>query len=148
VLEPTGLTRRDGKRPDGGTLVPWKCRRPLTWDFTCADTFAPISSFQQTSNSAGGAADKAESLKTQKYGDIMKTHIFAPIGVETMGAWGREVSSFIKDLSVPLRNHTKEPRANNFLLQRLSMAIQRGNSTSVMGTVPHGKLSNAIYYVS
>ena len=35
-LEPTGLYRSDGKRPDGATLVPWK-----KWDATCPDTLAP-----------------------------------------------------------------------------------------------------------
>jgi len=29
--EPNGLSRSDGKRPDGLTLVPWKEGKPLTW---------------------------------------------------------------------------------------------------------------------
>jgi len=32
--EPTGLTRLDGKRPDGLTLVPWQGGKPVTWDIT------------------------------------------------------------------------------------------------------------------
>ena len=40
-LEPTGLSRSDGKRPDGFTLVPWKSGRLLVWDAICSDTFAP-----------------------------------------------------------------------------------------------------------
>ena len=40
-LEPTGLLRSDGKRPDGVTLAPWKCGQLLVWDATCPDTFAP-----------------------------------------------------------------------------------------------------------
>ena len=39
-LEPPGLLRSDGKRPDGMTLVPWTSDRPLVWDATCSDTFA------------------------------------------------------------------------------------------------------------
>ena len=34
-LEPTGLHRSDGKRPDGATIIPWKV---LVWDATCPDT--------------------------------------------------------------------------------------------------------------
>ena len=39
-LEPSGLYRTDGKRPDGITVVPWKSGRLLVWDATCPDTFA------------------------------------------------------------------------------------------------------------
>ncbi len=34
-LEPSGLVRSDGKRPDGVTLAPWKSGRLLVWDSTC-----------------------------------------------------------------------------------------------------------------
>ena len=39
-LEPTGLDRADGKRPDEITMVPWSNGRLLVWDATCVDTFA------------------------------------------------------------------------------------------------------------
>ena len=31
TLEPAGLSRSDGKRPDGLTLVPWSQGRPLVY---------------------------------------------------------------------------------------------------------------------
>ena len=40
-LEPTGLDRADGKRPDGITMIPWSNGRLLVWDATCVDIFAP-----------------------------------------------------------------------------------------------------------
>ena len=40
-LEPIGLDRADGKRPDGTTMVPWSNGRLLVWDATCVDTIAP-----------------------------------------------------------------------------------------------------------
>ena len=40
-LEPSGLYRSDGKRPDGVSIVPWKCGQLMVWDATCPDTFAP-----------------------------------------------------------------------------------------------------------
>ena len=30
--EPLGLSRSDGKRPDGLSLVPWEAGMPLTWE--------------------------------------------------------------------------------------------------------------------
>ena len=32
--EPNGLSRSDGKRPDGLSLIPWQEGKPLWWDVT------------------------------------------------------------------------------------------------------------------
>ena len=41
-LEPSSLSRSDGKRPDGKTMMPWKQGRCFdVWDVTCPDTMAP-----------------------------------------------------------------------------------------------------------
>ena len=40
-LEPSGVARSDGKRPDGISMVPWKEGKLLVWDATCRDTLAP-----------------------------------------------------------------------------------------------------------
>jgi len=47
-LEPTGLARDDGKRPDGVTSMPWKNSRCLIWDVTCPDTVTPIKLSRQS----------------------------------------------------------------------------------------------------
>ena len=39
-LEPPGLSRSDGKQPDGVTIIPWSSGKLLVWDATCPDTFA------------------------------------------------------------------------------------------------------------
>ncbi|CAH2250329.1 jg3672 [Pararge aegeria aegeria] len=62
VLEPIGLARSDGKRPDGMTLIPWRLGRSLLWDATCVDTFA-ASHIQATSSMVGAAASSAEQAK-------------------------------------------------------------------------------------
>ena len=38
--EPSGLSRTDGKRPDGLTLIPWQWAKSLIWDVTVADMLA------------------------------------------------------------------------------------------------------------
>jgi len=44
--EPRGLSRSDGKRPDGLSLVPWEAGKPLTSDMTVicplADSYVAI----------------------------------------------------------------------------------------------------------
>ena len=41
LLEPSGLMRSDGKRPDGMSILPWSSGKLLVWDATCTDTFTP-----------------------------------------------------------------------------------------------------------
>ena len=41
LLEPAGLDRGDGNRPDGITLLPYARGKSLVWDATCTDTFSP-----------------------------------------------------------------------------------------------------------
>ena len=38
--EPICLSRTDGKRPDGATLIQWVGGKPLAWDVTVTDTYA------------------------------------------------------------------------------------------------------------
>ena len=38
VLEPTGLSKGDGKRSDDMTLIPWQGGENVTWDVTVSDT--------------------------------------------------------------------------------------------------------------
>ena len=58
-LEPTGLLRTDGKRPDGMSLAPWSSVKLLVWDATCSDTFAP-SHRSQATHAPGEVAARAE----------------------------------------------------------------------------------------
>ena len=135
TLEPRGLFRSDGKRPDGQTLVPWARGKCLVWDATVVDTFAP-SHLPQTALAVGAAADRAESKKTQKYADICNAYHFVPFAVETLGTIGKEASQLIQQLAYRLKQITQDNRQGSFLRQRLSVAIQRGNALSVLGTLP------------
>ena len=69
VLEPPGVCRSDGKRPDGITLFPWEKGLSLAWDATCVDTFAP-SNVSQSVEEAGKAAAAAEVRKETKYEEL------------------------------------------------------------------------------
>lgn len=135
ILEPNGLARADGKRPDGMTYFPWKRGKNLIWDFTCSDTLAP-SHLATSSVSAGKIAELAENLKSAKYATLEDNYIVTPICVETLGPWGPSGLEFVKELGSKIANITGEPRSRSFLFQSISMAIQRGNVASVFGTVP------------
>ena len=59
-----------------------------------------------------------------------------PIAVETFGAWGSQGLKLIKEIGRKIQDVTGEKRSTFYLLQNISMAIQRGNASCVIGTVP------------
>ena len=62
TLEPAGLSRSDGKRPDGCTLAPWTRGHLLAWDFPSPDTLAS-SYVRHATAGAGQVAATAEEKK-------------------------------------------------------------------------------------
>ena len=136
-LEPARLLRGDGKRPDGASLDPWRTGLYLVWDFTCPDTLAP-SHLRSSSLTAGSAAEKAEGGKTLKYADLVASggFTFMPAAIETLGTWGSSALALCADIGGRLAAESGDSRCHSFLLQRLSLAVQRGNAAAVIGTLP------------
>ena len=133
--EPVGLSRADGKRPDGATPVPWTREKSLALDVTVPDTYA-ASYIRSTSVSACAAAEKSSTNKTTKYATITSTHLFVPIGVATSGAWCSESAKFIEDLGSRIALITGEPLETTYLFQRISLTLQRGNEVAFRNTLP------------
>ena len=121
-LEPSGIFRSDGKRPDGITVVPWKSGKLLVWDATCPDTYAPSYASSATSE-AGAVAAMAEERKISKYSNLNAAHSFTPVAVETSGVIGSQSLAFLRDLGQRLKRVTGEERSLCHLLQRVSVAI-------------------------
>ena len=144
VKEPPGLVRSDMKQPDGLTLFPWSNGRCLVWDFTCWDTLCK-SYVSETSEEAGKAAVKAEDRKLDKYSELSDNYTVMPVATETMGSWGKMGLKFIQDLGSRIAEVSGEKKSATFLFQSLSMAIQRGNVASALGTVPKMKELHEIY---
>jgi len=146
ILEPAGTFRDDGKKPDGLSLIPWSKGKCLLWDSTCADTLA-ASYLTSTSKSAGAAAQSRESEKRRKYAGVTGHYKFVPFGVETMGPFGAEALALVKDLGRRIKVATGEPRSESFLVQRISLAIQRGNAACVLATIPQYSKLHEIYHI-
>ena len=62
----SGLSRSDGKRPDGLSLIPWQEGKPLCWDVTVICPLAN-SYLQSATASAGAVAELAATPKVAKY---------------------------------------------------------------------------------
>ena len=148
MKEPSSLSRTDGKRPDGLTLTTWKEGKCLIWDVTIADTVCQ-SYVTQCSQNSSAAANIREEAKISKYKNLANDYHFAPIGIETLGAWGAYGHKLVKSIGRRIMEVTGEKRSASFLFQRISMAIQRGNASCVLGTVPHSEgLDEVFEFVS
>jgi hypothetical protein len=133
--EPSGLSRTDGKRPDGITLIPWSSGKCLTWDVTVIDTLA-ASYLPVTSTTQAGASEIAATRKMDKYTHLSQAYIFCPLAFETLGPINETGLSFLADLGSRISKITGDKRESAFLFQRLSMIIQRCNAVSIRGSFP------------
>jgi hypothetical protein len=114
TLEPNGLSRDDGKRPDGATLIPWSKGQRLIWDVTCVDTLAS-SYLNHTSMCSGAAAEIACVKKHNKYKSLKSANfIFKALAFETLGPWCKEASSFIDNVGSKLIAESGDFKAEIF----------------------------------
>ena len=146
VLEPPGLSTSDNKRPDGLTLLPWERGMSLIWDATVVDALAP--SRINNNPSQFSAAAEAEARKTSKYTEITnRGYIFAPVAFEVQGGCGPETLRFIRSLGKRLADATQEPKSVVYLKQRISVALQVGNSASVLGILGASGGLDEVFYL-
>jgi hypothetical protein len=115
TLEPNGLSRDDGKRPDGMTLVPWNKGQPLVWDVTVVDTLAD-SYVLKTSEVSGFAAEMACKRKHNKYRSIISSnYIFKGLAFETLGPWCKETIDFINVIGDRLIAESGDSKSKKFV---------------------------------
>ena len=118
------------------TIVPWSNGKLLLWDSTCSDTLTG-SNITAAVTRTGAVAEKAEQIKISKYRHLDSSYLFVPVAVETMGVFGQQSLAFIKELGRRLMYVTEDPNSLQYLLQRLSVAVQRGNAASVLGSLDY-----------
>src|SRR6218665_3717067 len=140
--EPLRLSRNDGKRPDGVTIIPWKRGLCLTWDVTVPDTYA-MSRLAHTSINAGEAAERSAESKRMKYSTITNTHAFVAVALETGGAWCREGLQLISELgnriqlTIQWRRHTYSSASLWLLNEGMPSVSQELCHHSVKNLVEH-----------
>ena len=145
-LEPSGLSRDDGKRPDGATIIPFSKGKCLVWDVTCVNTLA-ASHINSAASQAGAPSEAAELKKHKKYASLSEQYIFTPVALETLGSWGPEANTFVGELGRRLAVATGEPRATSFLRQKIGIAVQRGNAVCIRKSLPNGTGLNELFYI-
>jgi hypothetical protein len=132
VPEPAHIAQ--SLRPDGLTTIPFKSGQSLAWDFTAPHP--SCASYLHIAHERAGAANECERKKVKKYEPMTNQYIFAPIAIETFGAYGSQARSFIGDISRRTTLRTGDRKAGIYIRQRLSIAIQRGNSKTLQFALP------------
>ena len=136
-LEPSGLHQADGKCPDGMTMVPWEQGKYLVWDATCRH-FLPVTlskgshRARRSCCTCGRRQDHAGSMHTWTTCFNSAQLLWRRVAPYV----GPKLRDFLRELGKRLRMVTGEPRLYAFLMQRISVAIQIGNATSVMASLP------------
>src|SRR6218665_118365 len=93
----------------------------------------------QTAISAGSAAEQAAIRKTAKYALLPATYVFVPIAFKTLGPVNAEGAEFLSELGRRISSVSGDQRETNFLLQRLSICVQRHNAIAFRGTFQDGR---------
>ena len=61
---------------------------------------------------------------------------FVPVGAESFGSWGPEGHKLVKEIGGKVMEETGEKQSSFYIFQSISMAIQRGNASCILGTLP------------
>ena len=89
-------------------------------------------------------AAEMDRRKRLKYAHLNTSHFFVPLAVEILGVMGPDAGLFCQELGRCITAATSDPLSHQHLLQRVSVATQRGNAAAILGTMPECTCS--IYY--
>ena len=98
------------------------------------DTFAESHYIVSAAIPASVASD-AETNKCRKYNDLLDNYYFQPVAIETTGVYGKSTAPFLSCLAKKLVDISGDPREGQWLHQRLSLAMVRGNTVSILACV-------------
>lgn len=116
ILQPSGIVRDDGKRPDAMTIIPWGHEKSFLWDFM--------------------------RFKHNHYGRFKENYLFTPAAFETLGCMGPETKKFIDKLGSLMKATSGESRSADYLVQKISIAIHRDNSACILGTLGRSRVDD------
>ena len=124
-MEPRYLAYDKGLRPDGVTQIPFQRGKCLTWDVSCPHPLCV--SHIKCNNSSGKLSTICEELKQKKYSCLEENYIFSPIIIDTIGAYGSQTETTIKEIGARMRKKSGSLIATSQFRQRLSINLQKGN---------------------
>ena len=58
--------------------------------------------------------------------------------METLGVFRAEARALFRDIARRITTVTQDPLSHQYLVQRVAVAVQRGNAAAVLGTMSGG----------
>ena len=126
-------------------LILWSSGCSVTWDVTVVNTLAD-SYISTSSQQTAGVAELAATRKEAKYADLAQRYTFIPIAVETLGVINTSGLNFISDIGCRITAISGDARETSFLLQRISVVIQRYKLFSMTVSSMHQTMTTARHY--
>jgi len=83
----------------------------------------------------GSLATDAETDECWKYNDLLDNYCFQPVAIETTGVYGKSAAPFLSCLAKKLVDISGNNRERQWLHQRLSLAVVRWNTASILACV-------------
>jgi hypothetical protein len=141
--EKRGLIADSEMRPGDVSIFNWDSSgRTLCLDLTRE---CPMNkdNYHQAANQSGYTLNKAVTGNRAKYaGKINEKEIeFLPLAVEVFGRWSEGALEFFRMLAkrIAERQGTSYTREIHYLMQRLSVCLQRDNANMIIARVPGGR---------
>ena len=69
---------------------------------------------------------------SKKHSNLNRSLLFAPVAIEILGVLSPKVKAFVSELA---QRVAAVPRSHQFLVQRLSVAVQHENTAAVLGSI-------------
>ncbi|GAU90455.1 hypothetical protein RvY_02867-2, partial [Ramazzottius varieornatus] len=143
ILDPPGIFRKNKRRPDGMTQVPWKNGKELVWDVGVVDTLTnfAMSLWKPDQLLMLPKRERFPSIEISEVSFCSALLVWSPLGhrpcaTKLFEAIGRNTMEV-----------TGESRSFTFVKQRVSINIQRANPYSVFSTLQDTKGLDELVFV-
>ena len=108
-------------------------RKNVNWDVIVTDAIAEYY-LHLSAACAGSAAEGAASRKETKWAALDHSYNFIPLAFETYRPINNKGIKFFQELGRRLSTISDDPRESAFLLQRISITLQRFNAIALSDT--------------
>ena len=135
TLDPRGILRDDGNRPDGVSLLPWCRGRVVAFTHRLAHSNSRL-----VTSDRPEVATEAQYRKRGHYSALPEHTILESVAIETLGGIGKSSYDFLRTIGLRMKSLSAEPRSFAFLRKRLTFGIEveSGNRGCIQESICDG----------